>query len=1195
MRELGNEILEDNKVSMTLFVGVGGIGSRIIKGVAEKCSDTELDNINFVVFDTNANDLEDIRASETNMYFVQTSSTSTVGDYLREDSYAFDHWFPKNSVMYAKSMTDGAGQVRAISRLALNSTIRLNRLKPLYDAIDDLYRKTGEALKYELRIVIASSANGGTGSGMVLPIAMLLRKYINEEYPTTTANIRSMILLPGVQNSEIKSITERMSLRRNAYATIKEINAFMMKGSGFFDNTPELNMYSDIHVKVSRAGSDQTEDLDMLPFNFCFLLDGQDAEDKTSITQEQYIDQAAMCLYEQNIGPMKKNSFGIEDNIVKELSNKTNYGRNRFGGLGASIIKYPYESIVEYVADQWVIDKMAGKDTTENWCQYDKEWERKRKEQRADGVDEDHLVKIWDSYVSQMETNKDDFSKTMRTRYIDKIKGHKLRAYFTDLEAHVNEVVSEKSGNSVRNATTLKSDLQASSFGNATDKELTKKIGRIETFENFTKNKSKEIAQQEAESIFWNRSFGKKDNPSYYIESLLKNREGLIHPNAIRYVLYKLQIEMEERLEKCKSNIENRSLRPEKFDVLVKQYKTGEQFMPQSNNGGETNEVFEKPKKLSKKEKEELGNETTLELNNALTRYRNNIKDYLDNVIMHEVYSVGLSYIGVLNAQFEEFYGQFEEKTKNLIDNQEDLAISLKYVKGTTVYNVCGDKECLERIASETKPPIDEDALPEDLCAKIFDAIKKNARIHRFNNYAEPGTKQHEKDIFDEIIIEHFIETVKNKCTNLDLNILDAIKKECILKHEINMEKKHKPIELDDLAKERKVKKYINKIIEKGDILAAPGIQRMANVEPREINLCAYNESLDNLRQYNTSIIFKDHHRTSTDTISKYEIHFFNAIYNITPDRLRKFACDITDKKGRRDAGMYYSAYQEYSSDIGPDSEKCKVISTHIDKRWDSVYVLPEIDMNNQEYKLKEIQRAFVYSLLYGIVQFKPVSQKKPDKKNYFLENCDEHLEEMVVSNGTPCDELYEVLDHFYISAASVKEVLKQIDKHNEYDINKKVSFNNTVFAEKVNGFRMPGELGDPISVFDIVMKYYLNIPNAKRYEGEIDSLVQAIISVFDEQIKYYENKNDQQQWLWDLLVEQYFLILKEYGADESLSQTEPSQHPVIDSIYRGVKNVLTEELNRDVIKEMRNAKNNFSDWYADNKNTRKTSTPETK
>ena len=306
------EILKPNQVAApTLFIGVGGTGCNIVKRVAEMCRPEEKENVSFACLDTNVNDLNTVASSSANIYYVQTSNTQTVGDYLNYDEDALKNWFPKSAVIYDKTVSEGAGQVRAISRLALNATIKTGKIDKLYNAIDSLFRKDGKEMKQAMRIVMVSTASGGTGSGMILPLSMFVRDYIKNKYPNTSLIVRALILLPETLDSVITSSAERESQRRNAYATIKEINAFMMKGSGFFDVDEDLKRYSNLHVDFNVPGTNELKSLSLLPFDFCFLLDGQNAEDNTMISLEQYKKQAARALYEQNIGPMQANAFSV--------------------------------------------------------------------------------------------------------------------------------------------------------------------------------------------------------------------------------------------------------------------------------------------------------------------------------------------------------------------------------------------------------------------------------------------------------------------------------------------------------------------------------------------------------------------------------------------------------------------------------------------------------------------------------------------------------------------------------------------------------------------------------------------------------------------------------------------------------------------------------------------------------------------
>ena len=166
---MAKENVKNNQVEApTLFIGVGGTGCDIIKRVAEMCRPGETENISFVCLDTNVNDLNDVANGKTKIYWIETSNTQTVGSYLDYDEEARKKWFPKNAVMYDKTVSEGAGQVRAISRLALNSTIKTGKIRPLYDSIDDLFRKTGKEMKQAMRVVIASTSSGFSTTQMAL-------------------------------------------------------------------------------------------------------------------------------------------------------------------------------------------------------------------------------------------------------------------------------------------------------------------------------------------------------------------------------------------------------------------------------------------------------------------------------------------------------------------------------------------------------------------------------------------------------------------------------------------------------------------------------------------------------------------------------------------------------------------------------------------------------------------------------------------------------------------------------------------------------------------------------------------------------------------------------------------------------------------------------------------------------------------
>ena len=98
----------------TLIVGIGGIGCRIAANISDLLSDEARERVGIVGMDTNVNDLTAIAARGVRT--IQTSDTRTVGEYLQHNPQHLP-WFPLNHFTASKSLLNGAGQIRAVSRL----------------------------------------------------------------------------------------------------------------------------------------------------------------------------------------------------------------------------------------------------------------------------------------------------------------------------------------------------------------------------------------------------------------------------------------------------------------------------------------------------------------------------------------------------------------------------------------------------------------------------------------------------------------------------------------------------------------------------------------------------------------------------------------------------------------------------------------------------------------------------------------------------------------------------------------------------------------------------------------------------------------------------------------------------------------------------------------------------------------------
>ncbi len=391
-------------IAPTLLIGLGGTGSKIVCRVSKMITEEQRKRIAFAVFDTDINELREIQEENPFIQTIQTSTKLTVGEYLNIDTHARDSWFPVNGLLNSKALTEGAGQVRAISRLALDTAVRAGKMEPLHKAIENLYKLEGDSGEQALRVVIVSSLAGGTGSGLILPVALYLRNYLATKFQSSANITRGFFVLPEVFYEVIRGQSERNNLRCNAYAAIRELDAFLMKGDDTLSDTYKK------HVKVEfpRVGSNEVEEYPIRPYDFCFLFDAQNTEGKKLNSFNQYLDHAANCIYSQSIGPTNKRSNSSEDNTIRELCAER--GRNRYAGAGSAMLIYPIDDVKEYISLNW-----AKECVSKQWLVFDdmfKEKVRANAEMRAQGYNVRDINPSIDyiTSIDQMAKQKDPFA-----------------------------------------------------------------------------------------------------------------------------------------------------------------------------------------------------------------------------------------------------------------------------------------------------------------------------------------------------------------------------------------------------------------------------------------------------------------------------------------------------------------------------------------------------------------------------------------------------------------------------------------------------------------------------------------------------------------------------------------------------------------------------------------------------------------
>lgn len=1191
------EILQPNHVDATLFVGVGGIGSDIVKRVADLCIDDDTDAVRFVTLDTDVNDLERVEKG-IKVTTIQTSSPRSVRDYLEDDPDTAN-WFPSNNIIDDKTVSEGAGQLRAISRLALNATIKNGNINKLYKEIDDLFLKNGKDKNHAIKVVIVSTTAGGTGSGIAMEMGMLVRHYINTNYPESAAIIRGYLVLPGVMNGTvINNESEKASLLRNGYATMKEINAFMMHGSGFFESERRLHRYKDLHISVPTAGGKSIK-LNGLPFDFCFLLDRVDSIQRSMKGLDQYKKSAARTLYEQNIGPMRFSASSKEDNVIKEFMEPSKLGRCRFGGAGSAVLRYPYADVCEYIASDMAQKNLFGEvregmtdeeresAITDSWLKYDLMFDKDKREYDSMPTSADKEPKLYLKYPDYIERSQGDrFSDMLFSKYLRRVVSsvgsvESIMQLATTAdrytENYVNKFINFGIKNFVIPRLGLHKDYSGASneeYSVAENTAFSDRYAQIQALERVANDRNVDIHI----TNFVNGAFGSKasvrnqDLPDYMLQRFISVSGEAIHPVAIRYLLYKLWARLEAVVEDYKED--------DGYGDTLSNIKFGggadggkNEFEVKNGIGNRETSLEEMCGACDGLEPEK-GHEVKRSCNEKLNSYFHTVEDHYTSVLSKSLAEKALPFVKNLCLAYEDFFRSFKDKAVALERRKENIASSIAFRPGDCTINLFSEPGYLERLVERVGSQ--GEVAGEAIFANIHDMLRENAEIETKRQY-DKFNSDVKHDIFDEVMIGSYRSVVEEKYAEvLDVDILHALKLEYMIKCDVDAYNAPEQ-DRDNIAKKAKdrgsLERYIRSKMAEGRNLATPGICRKSFDEARDVNAIAYSHYIKDGDGLRIADYFDE--KDASDTVSKYEIRFFRSIYVVMPTQLFQFCAprigessrprveviDYSDKSG---AGESFNQYQLYMDDIGPDSRMNSVITPHIDSRWNSISVMPEIDLDYQEYLMKHIHKAMLYGFMHGIISLRHPSKYDLDRTVYRYLDGKNGYKKMIVSNKTKCDKFYEVLDALYFDRAAVKSIHTSVEGLRRLDEQSGVDFEDSHFGIALRTLRLgmlvgEEELGENddkdalVSVFEIPLRYYSSMPARQRDAAEIETMIDAEIEAIREEITCFDRSDDINAHTGKLLTEQFNLFVSQHPAGNS--DTED----IISAVRRKVADVLTD------------------------------------
>lgn len=1111
----------------TLLIGLGGKGSDIIERVSKMVTEEQRNNIAFAAFDTDINELRGIQERNPFIKIIQTSTKQTVGEYLSKDTHARDTWFPVNAIMNGKALSEGAGQVRAISRLALETAIRADKLEPLHEAIQSLYRVEEDKPEQAIRVIIVSSLAGGTGSGLILPVAMYVRNYLKTHFRQNANITRGFFILPEVFYEVIKGQNERNNLKANAYATLRELDAFLMKG----DNTLDPRYSKSVRLQFPRVASDGYEEYDVSPYDYCFLFDAQNAEGAKLNSFEQYLDHAANCIYAQSIGPMNKRSNSSEDNTLRKLAKEK--GRNRYAGAGVSMLIYPFEDIRKLIALKWTKQCVS-----KQWLAYDnlyKELCRENDHKRDQGikVNEQSLGTFYVNQIESAAKHDDPFAKA-----IYKSSGKYSSGVTRDSDRWEEYVQAIK--------VKIESDLEAgSSELNSKQEEALKKINELaedwDTYIDaykFSKeylSLSNSYVDEVSSTIGYSMFKGSKDSvdsgQDYKLEThFLNTDKSFLHPNAIRFMLIKIL----DLMKREKESIDGEKDESKSFF---------DNFENNTFDDTSTSDIEEtvydltdrKASVFSKWTHRPSGDQEIIK--KKIRTFYNRVGEYREQCIKSYVFGQGISYINSLIEAYEVFFKSFESKVASLDKAINDIYNKYANSKGTTVHYVCSSKACLDKIYEKKPYTGSAISIDSELAFNIYTKVREYALIED-----KPSNNSYFGDLFDKGVIGYFENTVmKNYGNELNIDIITAIENEANIVGGFN----------DKDGADKLVEQYVRKTIRNTRKLSCPFIESPLGESQDPIDACTFNIALKPQKgddSYRADIIkseLLDFGGEPDEDIPMNSIMFYKSYYGLRANDLSKFAPPEKSATYNRNSGEYFKAYYELIQSIHPEVHHNRGVSPHIDRWWHIITKMPDLDDDSQKRQEYNIYAAFFWAIMRRYIDlYNESSDVRVYKSNMTRLKMDDDT--LIVSNGTECDKFYEVLDAIAIYPELVNRILSDVEMRIADEMNDGSILEDGILFSSLRTFKLtePGIGIDNLpatSIFDIPMLMKKSATPDIYYERDVIEMLKVEL----EEIKKYLSKFCTVRELPEVMGK---LVMEQFDKHMESVALESKIHP---SIYR--------------------------------------------
>lgn len=303
--------MADKSTRPALVIGVGGTGQWILtflkKDLLEYNQGVMPKNVKLLAFDTVAQpqarekgarggeDEKDIRIGgvelRINDEFIHLGKENPdifhwAEGIVNENKHPhIAPWFQAKEYLRSLSkdafnLSAGAGQIRQFGRMAIINDLAQPTNSEIWSRIQQELKKISGAVaaNNQLEVIIAGSFAGGTGAGMFIDMAVLLRQIaLLELQDETKFIVRGLFVLPSAFGLSGKDY-EKLEMQARAFAAWRELDRFMIK-------SPTFGLRS-IQYHQSHQTLRQVE-MRTRPFDACYLVDSHRPNNSLDVVEPE--------------------------------------------------------------------------------------------------------------------------------------------------------------------------------------------------------------------------------------------------------------------------------------------------------------------------------------------------------------------------------------------------------------------------------------------------------------------------------------------------------------------------------------------------------------------------------------------------------------------------------------------------------------------------------------------------------------------------------------------------------------------------------------------------------------------------------------------------------------------------------------------------------------------------------------------